>query len=33
MAKKILIALDQGTTSTRSMSFDCKGQPRHTARE
>ncbi len=33
MAKKILIALDQGTTSTRSMSFDTNGNPRHTARE
>src|SRR5579863_1424220 len=33
MADKILIALDQGTTSTRSMSFDCSGKPRQTARE
>lgn len=33
MAKKILIALDQGTTSTRSMSFDCKGKPRKVSRE
>jgi len=33
MADKILMALDQGTTSTRSMSFDCAGMPRHTARE
>jgi glycerol kinase len=32
MAKKILIALDQGTTSTRSMSFDTHGAPRQTAR-
>ncbi len=33
MAKKILIALDQGTTSTRSMSFDTSGSPRKVARE
>jgi len=33
MADKILMALDQGTTSTRSISFDCAGMPRHTARE
>lgn len=33
MAKKILIALDQGTTSTRAMSFDTRGKPRATFRE
>lgn len=33
MANKILIAIDQGTTSTRSMSFDCRGKPRKVARE
>ncbi|WP_404713220.1 glycerol kinase GlpK [Sphingomonas sp. MMS24-J13] len=33
MAKKILLAIDQGTTSTRSMSFDTKGKPRKVARQ
>jgi glycerol kinase len=33
MAKKILLAIDQGTTSTRSMSFDTKGRPRKVARQ
>jgi glycerol kinase len=32
MATKILLAIDQGTTSTRSMSFDAKGRPRKVAR-
>ena len=32
MAEKILLAIDQGTTSTRSMSFDTKGHPRKVAR-
>ena len=33
MAEKILLAIDQGTTSTRSMSFDTHGRPRKVARE
>ena len=32
MARKILLAIDQGTTSTRSMSFDTAGKPRKAAR-
>jgi glycerol kinase len=32
MAEKILLAIDQGTTSTRSMSFDTAGRPRKAAR-
>ena len=32
MAKKILLAIDQGTTSTRAMSFDTDGRPRKTSR-
>ena len=32
MAQKILLAIDQGTTSTRSMSFDAEGRPRKVAR-
>jgi glycerol kinase len=33
MAKKILLAIDQGTTSTRSMTFDTRGMPRKVARQ
>lgn len=33
MADKILLAIDQGTTSTRAMSFGTDGQPRKVARE
>jgi glycerol kinase len=33
MSQKILLAIDQGTTSTRSMSFDTSGKPRKAARE
>jgi glycerol kinase len=33
MARKILLAIDQGTTSTRSMSFDIAGKPRKVARQ
>lgn len=32
MGDKILLAIDQGTTSTRSMSFDANGEPRKVAR-
>jgi len=33
MAGKILLAIDQGTTSTRAMSFDTQGRPRKVARQ
>jgi len=33
MADKILLAIDQGTTSTRAMSFDTGGRPRKAARQ
>ena len=33
MAGKILLAIDQGTTSTRAMGFDTQGRPRKVARQ